>query len=98
MNKATHLSYRKLVLLTLASGVLLTSAVPAATLAPALGDLILGFSATANPGQTVNLEVDLGPMSQFYAATPGQIIALPRLSVQDLSNNFGANWFTRTDL
>ena len=85
-------------LLAFASVVFLTPLVPAATIAPAMNDLILGFRATANPGQTLDLEVDLGPMSQFYSAAAGSTIPLPKLAVQDLSATFGASWFTRTDL
>ena len=90
----------KMAVLALASVVLLTPVVHAATatIVPAMGDLILGFRATGAPGQTSNLEVDLGSMSQFYNATPGQVIPLPGLSVQDLNNVFGTSWFTRTDL
>jgi len=90
----------KMAVLALASVVLLTPVVHAATatIVPVMDDLILGFRATGAPGQTSNLEVDLGPMSQFYNATPGQVISLPGLSVQDLNNVFGTSWFTRTDL
>ena len=69
-----------------------------ATITPAMADLILGFRATAAPGQTLNLEVDLGPMSQFYNASPGQTISLPELAVADLVATYGASWYTRTDL
>ena len=85
-------------LLAFASVAFLAPLVPAATIAPAMNDLILGFRATANPGQTLDLEVDLGPVSQFYSAAAGSTIPLPKLAVQDLSATFGASWFTRPDL
>ena len=97
MKKST-LRRQMMGLLAFASVVFLTPLVPAATIAPAMNDLILGFRATANPGQTLDLEVDLGPMSQFYSAAAGSTIPLPKLAVQDLSATFGASWFTRTDL
>ena len=98
MMKKMQLSRYKAALVAVASVALLTQAVQAATITPQMGDLILGFRATANPGQTVNLEVDLGPVSQFYNATPGQVIALPILSTADISAQYGAGWVTRTDL
>ena len=98
MLKKTKLNQCKMVLLAFASVALLTPGGHAATIAPAMNDLILGFRATGVPGQTLNLEVDLGPMSQFYGAAAGQTISLPGLSVQDLSATFGASWYTRTDL
>jgi len=96
--KKAKLHYCKKLLLAFASVALLTPVVQAATITPAMNDLILGFRATANPGQTLNLEVDLGNMSQFYNAAPGSTIPLPGLSVQDLNATFGATWGTRTDL
>ena len=98
MMKKMQLSRYKAALVAVASVALLTQAVLAATITPQMGDLILGFRATANPGQTVNLEVDLGPVSRFYNATSGQVIALPELSTADISAQYGAGWITRTDL
>ena len=83
--KATTLRRQMMGLLAFASVAFLMPLVPAATITPAMSDLILGFRATANPGQTVDLEVDLGPMSQFYSAAAGSTIPLPKLAVQDLS-------------
>ncbi len=75
---------------------------PAQTVAVNLtSDLILGFRATGGTGATLNLEVDLGPASQFYNATPGQIINLSGvngLALKDISGAYGDNWSTRTDL
>jgi len=89
-------SHRKMALLTLASVALLTTGVRAQTVTTSLDDLILGFYATGTPGQTLNLEVDLGDMSNFYNATGS--FPLPALAVQDLVNTYGADWNTRTDL
>lgn len=94
----TTRSHRKMALLALASVALLTSAVHAQTVTTSLGDLILGFRATGGTGAGLNLEVDLGSISNFYNAAPGATIPLPALSVQDLSNTYGADWFTDTNL
>ena len=98
--KETQFSYRKVVLLALASVALLMPSVRtvAQTITPNYCDLILGFRAAGAPGETLNLEVDLGNMAQFYNAAPGSTIPLPTLSVQDLINVYGASWSTRTDL
>ena len=95
MKEAT-LSHRKMVLLALASVAVLIPAVRAQTVTTSLDDLILGFYATGAPGQTLNLEVDLGSISNFYNATGS--FPLPALAVQDLVNTYGASWSTRTDL
>jgi hypothetical protein len=95
----TKRSYRKMMLAL--AGVALLSPVghtTAQTLTPQFDELILGFRATGGQGLTVNLEVDLGNVSQFYNATPGSTISLPALSVQDLANVYGTSWSTRTDL
>jgi len=95
MMKTTALSHRKMVLLALASVALLSPAVHAQTITSSLDDLILGFSSTA-PGQTLDLEVDLGSISNFYNASGS--FPLPALALQDLVDTFGANWFTDTNL
>ena len=91
-------SHSKMALLALASVALLTPAVRGATITPNMGDVILGFRATGNPGQTLNLEVDLGPVSQFYGLAPGQTVPLAGLSTADLVATYGAGWETRADL
>lgn len=60
-----------------------------------LGDLILGFRATAAPGSDANLEVNLGKVSDLVAGTT---TIHTRLVVQDLRDTYGDNWATRTDL
>jgi len=95
MKESTR-NHRKMVLLALASVALLTPAVRAQTITPQLDDLILGFYATGSTGETLNVEVDLGNISQFYNATG--VFPLPALAVQDLVNTYGASWSTRTDL
>jgi hypothetical protein len=92
--------HRKMVLLALASAVLLIPVVhiEAQTITPQLDDLILGFRASGGTGQSVNLEVDLGNISNFYGAGVGNTIPLPALTLQDLSDAYGASWYTRTNL
>ena len=80
-------------LLALSGGAL---TVPAVTITAGTNDLILGFYATGGTGAATNLEVDLGSVSQFYNVSG--TLALPGLSVSDLSATYGANWFNRTDL
>jgi hypothetical protein len=64
----------------------------------AYGDLILGFRANGGEGAAVNLEVNLGPASQFYGAAAGTTSILTGLSVEDLKATYGEDWNTRTDL
>lgn len=69
----------------------------ASAISVSTGDLILGFRASGGVGQGVNLEVNLGPASGFYA--PGSpAFAVTGLSAADLSFTYGADWATRTDL
>jgi hypothetical protein len=98
--KVTKRSRRGIIFVAVAGAFLLATAVGvrAQTLTPQLDELILGFYATNGVGETLDLEVDLGNMNQFYNATPGSTIPLPGLSVQDLSNIYGSSWYTRTDL
>ena len=93
-------------LLGLAS-IALTSWDAKAAPTPAIGDLILGFRVTDNTGAgaTLNLEVDLGNMSQFTSLAAGQTLTLNAttpgsagLSLADLVGTYGATWNTRTDL
>src|ERR1700722_12103502 len=97
MMKETMLGHRKVVLLILAGVALRTSTVQAQTVTTSLDDLVLGFYATGSTGQTLNLEVDLGNMSNFYNNVAISF-SLPALAVQDLVNTYGASWSTRTDL
>jgi len=99
--KDTKLRHRKMVLLAVASAALLLTPVVRAvgqTLTPQFDDLILGFRATGDPGSSLNLEVDLGNMSNFYDLAVGTVIPVPALAVQDLVDVYGADWSTRTDL
>ena len=95
--KETTRSRRKMVLLTLASVILLTPAVRAGVVSAQQGDLILGFRATGGTGAGVNLEVDLGSVSNFYNGAYSSV-NLSSLVTQDLIDTYGANWGTRTDL
>ena len=63
-----------------------------------LGDLVLGFRATGGTGQNVNLEVNLGSVSQFQGQAAGTTLLISRLAAADLAATYGANWATRTDL
>jgi len=84
-------------LLALAGIALLTASVRAQVVSAQQGDLILGFQASGGTGAGVNLEVDLGSISNFYnGANIG--LTLPGLAVQDLIDTYGANWGSRTDL
>src|SRR5579859_5354482 len=95
--KDTTRSHRKMVLLALASVALLTPSVRAGIVSAQQDDLILGFRATGGTGAGVNLEVDLGSVSNFYnGANDG--LTLTNLVIQDLIDTYGADWSTRTDL
>ena len=63
-----------------------------------MNDLVLGFRATGGQGQNVNLEVNLGSVSQFQNLAAGTTLLISRLSPADLAAVYGANWATRTDL
>jgi hypothetical protein len=78
---------------------------------PAIGDLILGFRVTdaSGMGNTQNLEVDLGNVSNFTSLAAGTTVTLNATTptstglsstgpTNDLSSIYGANWNTRTDL
>jgi hypothetical protein len=80
-------------LLAISAGPLAASA---ATVSASLNDLIVGFYATGGTGASVNLEVNLGNVAQFYNVS-GQI-TFSGLSATDLSGTYGSNWNTRTDL
>lgn len=72
---------------------------PAARAVPAVsGDIILGFKASGGQGVDTNLEVNLGPASDFYNAPAGSSSVLTRLSVADLIDVYGLNWASRADL
>jgi len=95
--KDTTLTHRKMILLTLASVALLAPSVRSQTVSAQQGDLILGFRAAGGTGAGVNLEVDLGSVSNFYNGA-SSMLNLSGLVTQDLINTYGANWGTRTDL
>jgi hypothetical protein len=75
------------------------SAVQAQTVQTQPGDLILGFRATGGTGSSTNLEVNLGSLTNFINLAPGTVINLTsRISLNDLSMTYSANWNSRTDL
>ena len=76
----------------------LSSPLRAALVPTAAGDIILSFDATGGQGADTNLEVNLGPASNFYNAAAGSATVLTNLSVQDLKDTFGEDWATRSDL
>ncbi|HVM59330.1 MAG TPA: PKD domain-containing protein [Verrucomicrobiae bacterium] len=98
--KQTKRTHRRIILVALAGVALLTPGVHvlAQTVTAQFGDLILGFRASGAPGQSLNLEVDLGSMSNFYGLAAGTTVSLPALALQDLANTYGSSWYTRTDL
>ncbi len=79
------------------SGALLAPALQAQTISAQQGDLIVGFRATGGMGVGVNLEVDLGSISNFYNGANNSL-TFSSLVAQDLIDVYGANWGTRTDL
>jgi hypothetical protein len=95
----TNMKSMKLGLLAVAVIALITSSAHAATVSASQGDLILGFRATGGTGAGLNLEVNLGPVSDYYNATPGSpAFTVPELVLQDLVDVYGPGWDTRTDL
>jgi hypothetical protein len=77
---------------------LLLSAGSAMAIPAAAGDIILGFKATGGQGADTCLEVNLGPASNFYGAAAGSVTVLNQLAVADLSDTYGTDWSTRSDL
>jgi len=65
-NAAFTLSKLLVLVAIIAGAALLTPAVHAQTVTASLDDLILGFRAAGGTGAGVNLEVDLGSVSNFY--------------------------------
>lgn len=69
-----------------------------AQVSAANNDLILGFRAAGGQGQNVNLEVNLGSVTQFLNQPAGTTLLITRLSSADLVAIYGTNWALRTDL
>jgi len=61
------------------------------------GDVIMGFRTTGSPGNTLDLEVDLGSYMNFDLMN-GATFTLTQLSPLDLSGTYGSSWHTRSDL
>src|ERR1700730_5022180 len=80
--------------LVLACMALAASQAIAATVSYSDGDLFLGFRSTDG---TQDYLVDIGQAAQFVNAAPGATITISLASSIDLSNVFGASWFTRVD-
>ena len=60
------------------------------------GDVLLGFRATAAPGASTNLVVNLGQASQFTSA-PTSIVTVTNIAA-DLAATYGPGWAARTDI
>lgn len=74
------------------------SAQAAAPLAYAPGDLLLSFQASADPGNNRNYVVNIGAYTQFLDPdTQTTVVNLGNVGA-DLTQFFGANWQSRTDL
>jgi len=62
------------------------------------GDMLLGFRTANAPGNTLNLEVDLGSFTQFTLMN-GSSFFLPQLSLLDLQGTYGSGTtWQRSDL
>lgn len=79
----------------LLAGLILASRAQAVT--AVAGDLILGFRASGGQGASTNLEVNIGPASNYYGAVPGSFV-VTGLSSADLVSTYGAGWAGRSDL
>ena len=67
-----------------------------AVITPGSGDLVLGFQATSGTGVSQNLVVDLGNVNVNTITT---VLGSLNLNLgTDLSNIYGDNWSTRSDL
>ncbi len=91
-----RISFTKALLALASVAVLGTSA--KATVSANFPDIVLGFQASGGQGANVNLEVDLGNVSQTYNAAPGSVTTFGQLSTADLASIYGANWASRSDL
>ena len=69
----------------------------AQTVSASDGDILMGFRTTGAPGNTLDLEVDLGSYTNFDLMN-GATFTLTQLSPLDLSGTYGASWHTRSDL
>jgi len=77
----------------------LSTEAPAATVTAGVNDIILGFEATGGQGVALNLEVDLGPASQFLSGTSKTFTAVQIGNIAaDLAATYGNTWFSRADL
>ena len=85
-------------LFPLAFAALSLAATASAQVQANLNDLILGFRATGGQGQNINLEVDLGSVSQFHGKPAGTTLTISGLSAADLTAIYGSGWSSRDDL
>lgn len=61
------------------------------------GDILLGFRATGGEGATTDYLINIGSITQF-TSTSGQLSVNVGNIATDLSNTFGADWKTRSDV
>lgn len=87
---------KRLQLAGLACVTLFTGSVHAVTTTTA--DFILGFRASGGQGSGINLEVNLGPSTNYTGLAPNTSFVVSRLSALDLVATYGANWDERNDL
>jgi len=83
----------KKILAAVATGFALL-AIPAqaqSTITAGFNDLVLGFRATSGTGSTLNLEVDLGSVSQFQSPSSSSF-TIAHLSALDISGTYGSSW------
>jgi hypothetical protein len=89
----------KLCVLTVAAVALVSASAKAAPVSASAGDLILGFRTANTPGNTLNLEIDLGSIATFEAVSPGGTLDLTsRIDFGVFAEIYGAIWATRNDL
>ena len=80
--------------LALLAAVGLSVAASAGTVTTTYSDLILGFRDTTTT--SVNLEVNLGNVSQFTDAAAGSTFTVSNLNAADLTTVFGSGWNSST--
>ena len=86
----------KVALTSALAGLLAITVAEAATYAA--GDLLMGFRATAGQGLGTSYVVNIGQASTYRDADSFSTVPIAGNFTTDLTDIFGANWHTRTDL
>ena len=86
----------KVALTSALAGLLAVTVAEAATYAA--GDLLMGFRATAGQGLGTSYVVNIGQASTYRDADSFSTVPIAGNFTTDLTDIFGANWHTRTDL